>query len=153
MAAFPSFLALITFITFSFTFFLCVRADIDSYYQSSKFENGGAGRWPSQHYKTTNVRGPILNYVRYEQTCRDGLHTFIAPRGFDVYTAGPMILDQDGHLVWFQAMGQTYNMDMQMYKGEPFLTFWTGDDSIVGHGEGTYYLVSEFSLRIQKVKS
>lgn len=85
------------------------------------------------------------NFVRYGQACRDGLHTLIAPRGSDVYTPGPMILDQDGHLVWFKPMGQTYNMNVQTYKGQEYLTFWSGDDSIVGHGEGTYYMVSRFT--------
>lgn len=119
-----------------------VHADIETYYQSQKFENGNIGPWPSQHFISSNIRAPVPNFVRYGQLCRDGLHTFIAPRGSDVYTPGPMILDQDGHLVWFKPMGQTYNMNVQTFKGQDYLTFWSGDDSIVGHGEGTYFMVS-----------
>lgn len=52
-----------------------------------------------------------------------------------------MILDQDGHVVWAKSWGRTYNMNMQTYKGEDFITFWVGNDGVVGHGEGTYYMV------------
>ncbi|GAM39984.1 hypothetical protein TCE0_034r11978 [Talaromyces pinophilus] len=121
----------------------CINADVETYYQSEKFENGNIGPWPTQHFKSSDIRAPILNFVRYGQACRDGLHTFIAPRGSDVYTPGPMILDQNGHLVWFKPMGQTYNMNVQTYKGQNYLTFWSGDDSIVGHGEGTYYMLNK----------
>lgn len=38
--------------------------------------------------------------------------------------------------------GEVYNFQVQMYKGEPYLTFWAGDDSVGGHGEGKYYMVS-----------
>lgn len=129
----------------------CVNADVETYYQSEKFENGNIGPWPTQHFRSSDIRAPIPNFVRYGQACRDGLYTFIAPRGRDVYTPGPMILDQDGHLVWFKPMGQTYNMNVQTYKGQDYLTFWSGDDSIVGHGEGTYYMVSKTKRTLESI--
>lgn len=118
-----------------------VHADVDSYYQSTKYEKGSAGKWPNQRFQSSQLTAPVLNFVRYGQACRDGLYTFIAPRGSSVPKAGPMILDQDGHLVWSEPMGETFGMNMHTYKGESYLTFWVGDDSM-GHGEGTYYMVS-----------
>jgi hypothetical protein len=139
MGAFPSLFALTLF----FLFCSYAHADVDSYYQSTKFESGVAGKWPSQRFKSSGVTAPVLDFVKYGQACRDGLYTFIAPRGDSVQSsAGPMILDHDGHLVWTEARGQTYGMDMHTYKGESYITFWTGDDSIVGHGQGTYSMVS-----------
>ncbi|OKL62618.1 hypothetical protein UA08_01241 [Talaromyces atroroseus] len=135
MGAFPSFFALLLF-------FLCAHADVDAYYQSTKFETGQAGKWPTQRFKSSRAIAPVLDFVQYGQACRDGLYTFIAPRGDSVSSAGPMILDQDGHLVWTEVRGQTYGMDMQTYKGENFVTFWTGDDTIVGHGQGSYYMLN-----------
>jgi hypothetical protein len=56
-----------------------------------------------------------------------------------------MIIDQDGHLVWTKHYGQTYNANVYRYKGQDYLTFWVGNDGIVGHGDGTYYMVSPVS--------
>lgn len=151
MAAFPLPLCALAFFFLSFS--PSAYADIEAYYQSDYFESGGAGKFPSQRFKSSQAIAPTLNFLQYEPPCRDGLYTFIAPRGGGVMAPGPMILDQDGHLIWTKNYGQTYNMDMQMYKGEPYLTFWTGDDSIVGHGKGTYYLVSWCFLMTKKIES
>jgi len=40
---------------------------------------------------------------------------------------GIMILDRGGELVWFQpTSGFATNLEVQQYKGEPVLTYWTG---------------------------
>lgn len=31
----------------------------------------------------------------------------------------------------------------QMWKGEQYLFFWAGEDSVGGHGAGHYYMVSQ----------
>lgn len=55
----------------------------------------------------------------------------------------PMIHDAQGNLVWMNATyGETFGLTMQQYKGQDYLTFWQGDDSVGGHGEGYYILVS-----------
>ena len=48
-----------------------------------------------------------------------------------------------GSLVWGpdRHYGEVYNFQVQQYKGEDYLVFWAGDDSIGGHGEGKYYMV------------
>lgn len=63
---------------------------------------------------------------------------FVAP-----YTgpgqAGPMILDQNGGLVWFKALPtNTFATDfkVQDYLGRPVLTWWQGDISVHGFGLG-----------------
>lgn len=51
---------------------------------------------------------------------------------------GPMILDSDGRLVWFDPLGDGYsafNFRVQTYAGRPVLTFWKGQVSS-GHGAG-----------------
>ncbi|KAF7167011.1 hypothetical protein CNMCM6106_002591 [Aspergillus hiratsukae] len=85
--------------------------------------------------------GPMLNYVEVNPQCKDGQYTLIAPRGAAVPDPGPMIIDQDGHLVWTKHYGQTYNVNVYSYKGHDYLTFWVGNDGIVGHGDGTYYML------------
>ena len=54
----------------------------------------------------------------------------------DIVRRGAMIWGND------HRYGEVYNFQVQMYKGEPYLTFWAGDDSVGGHGEGKYYMVS-----------
>lgn len=36
---------------------------------------------------------------------------------------------------------------VQEYRGEPYLTFWAGNDAVGGHGVGTYYMVNTLSIR------
>ena len=58
-----------------------------------------------------------------------------------------MILDQDGTMIWSEHFpnqygGQAYDFKVQRYRGEDYLTFWLGDDSVRGHGAGRFYMVS-----------
>ena len=48
-----------------------------------------------------------------------------------------------GSLVWGpdRHYGEVYNFQVQKYKGEDYLVFWAGDDSVGGHGEGKFYMV------------
>jgi hypothetical protein len=51
--------------------------------------------------------------------------------------AGPMILDQNGRLVWFKALAShtsATNFRVQQYQGRPVLTWWQGE--ITDHGFG-----------------
>ncbi|GIJ85247.1 hypothetical protein Asppvi_004103 [Aspergillus pseudoviridinutans] len=123
------------------TAFTLVEADRGPYFQSSRFENGDLGQWPMESYRSTALMGPLLNYVKSNPQCKDGQYTLIAPRGMAVPNPGPMIIDQDGHLVWTKHYGQTYNVNVYSYKGQDYLTFWVGNDGIVGHGDGTYYML------------
>jgi hypothetical protein len=53
--------------------------------------------------------------------------------------AGPMILDENGGLVWFKPLPthtSATNLRVQEYGGEPVLTWWQGDISVHGFGRG-----------------
>jgi Arylsulfotransferase (ASST) len=53
--------------------------------------------------------------------------------------SGPMILDPSGGLVWFKALARgtsATNFQVQQYAGRPVLTWWQGDISIHGFGQG-----------------
>ncbi|KAL2001359.1 hypothetical protein VTN02DRAFT_1852 [Thermoascus thermophilus] len=62
-----------------------------------------------------------------------------------------MILDQDGNLVWTQPYGDAYGLNVYTVKGKDYLTFWVGDDSIVGHGDGTYYFLNSSYDEVYKL--
>lgn len=126
---------------------LCIlpytNADLQPYFQSAGYDMSRYGAWPLQSYLSSRISGPILNYWNRSQACEDGSYTLIAPRGDSVRRTGPMILDQNGDLVWFKEYATTYNLNIQSFRGEDYLTFWAGNDGIGGHGDGTYYMVSK----------
>jgi hypothetical protein len=53
--------------------------------------------------------------------------------------SGPMIVEPDGGLVWFKPLPRytsAANLAVQTYGGQPVLTWWQGDITIHGFGEG-----------------
>lgn len=110
-------------------------------------DNGTLGFYPKQSYVTFNMTSPKTNFLTWNEQCDDGLMTFVTPRGWSLQKEpGPMILDNRGELVWTHHYdnvfgGEGYNLLVQNYQGEDYLTFWLGDDRVKGHGSGAYYLV------------
>jgi hypothetical protein len=54
-------------------------------------------------------------------------------------TAGPMIVEQNGNLVWFHPLPsgeQATSLKVQQYDGKPVLTWWQGRILEVGFGQG-----------------
>ncbi|KAJ5272402.1 hypothetical protein N7478_007527 [Penicillium angulare] len=117
-------------------------ADQENRFRSEKYAHGFEGPFPSQLFSSFFAQGPILNYWEKSPACDDGLYTIISPRGTSVRHSGPMILDNEGHMVWFKEYKTTYNANVYEYKGERYLTFWAGDDTVRGHGEGTLYMLN-----------
>jgi hypothetical protein len=80
---------------------------------------------------------------------------FVAP-----YTgpgqAGPMILDSEGGLLWFKAL-PTYtsatNFQVQSYEGRPVLTWWQGDISVHGFGQGQDVIDDQTYTEIARVRA
>jgi hypothetical protein len=120
--------------------------DVSPYVHSEKYDKGELGSYPHHTYKSSPFTSPALNYVQYSPLCDDGKYIMLAPRGGKVYHQGPMIVDGQGDLVWYHDYGHTYGLDVHTFKGESYLTFWAGNDAITGHGDGTYYLVSDHAL-------
>jgi hypothetical protein len=102
-------------------FTLCIAAiasaDQEPRFRSQKYAKGFEGPYPLQRYGSADVSGPILNYWHRSVACQDGLYTILTPRGDSVRQSGPMIVDQQGHLVWFKQYKATYNANVHDYKG------------------------------------
>ena len=113
------------------------------YFQSEDYAHSKFGETPANHFKTFEKHAPITNVLAHDDSCYDGLYTLITPRGPSVTFAGPTILDQQGMLIWTDSgYFEPYNLDVQTFKGEQYLTFWGGNDGVVGHGSGQYFMVS-----------
>lgn len=126
-------------------------ADHSPYQQSDAYDTGLLGSWPTETYRSSPLLGPSLNYIQHSALCNDddGLYTLLAPRGYNVRTPGPMIIDQDGHLVWTKGYGQTHGVGVSRFRGTDYLTFGVENDGIRGFGDGVYYMVSS-PLRTQR---
>ena len=132
------------FVAYIFSTLGVVLSDRAPFFRDQAYDNGEYGGFPVEQYKTTSLVGPRANFYQYGGRCNDdGLYVMITPRGEDVKTPGPMILDGNGMLVWTDTTyRQPYNLQMQMYRGKQYLTFWAGNDGVRGHGAGMYYMVS-----------
>lgn len=125
-----------------------VSADVEHFHASDDYETGDLGGWPHQVYRSSPVIGPVLNYMQESEQCyRRGGYTMITPRGNSVSTPGPVILDEQGNLVWTKYYGSSYNLKVQQYRGEDYLTFWVGKD-LGGHGSGSHYMVTSTTFHV-----
>lgn len=77
-------------------------------------------------------------------------YVFFGPKK-KVKQEGPLIVDNDGHVVWFspQKNGVT-DFRVQRYQGEPVLTYWIGV-SKVGIGRGSYVILDDTYRQIATV--
>lgn len=123
-------------------------ADLIPYIADEAYDHGDFGSYPYQEYQSSALKGPRVNILATSDRCSGGDDEFIFlnPRGRRVVPGpNPMILDQAGNLVWTldgKPYGETYNLNVQEWNGEQYLTFWGGNDAVGGHGQGYYYMVS-----------
>lgn len=71
-------------------------------------------------------------------------------------TAGPMIADQKGNLVWFRPLPagvSASNFQVQQYQGKPALTWWQGRIIRVGFGEGEDVVYDSSYRRIATIRA
>ncbi|HZU60129.1 MAG TPA: arylsulfotransferase family protein [Solirubrobacteraceae bacterium] len=89
-----------------------------------------ARRGPVQHYRSEpHLHPPAVTASSNPDTGSGDI--FLTPRHSS--QQGPMILDSQGHLVWFHRVaGMAYNLEVQQYRGHPVLTWWQGGGSHPG---------------------
>ncbi|KAI0868808.1 Arylsulfotransferase-domain-containing protein [Hypoxylon argillaceum] len=115
----------------------------DVFSSSYLYEWGFYGLYPTTSFKSSDLTPPLLNFPRWdEERCSDGYY-LIAPKGKIVSDPGPAIFDARGDLVWADdSYGVVFNFQVQRYRGEDYLTFWSNPDgSAHGYGRGTYYML------------
>ncbi len=85
----------------------------------------------------TDLHPPVVAVTTTSPAVAPG-DEFVAPYS-GPGQAGPMILDQNGGLVWFKPLPtdtSASNFRVQEYNGKPVLTWWQGDISVHGFGRG-----------------
>lgn len=132
------------------------QADQAPFYADSKYNDAEYGFYVTQTFKSSpQVTGvPVVNFMEPFTRCDDGSYLLITPRG-NVAESTPMILDVNGSLVWAatEKYGQVYNLQVQSYKGQEYLTFWAGDDTVGGHGVGTHYMLDQQYREQYRIKA
>lgn len=132
------------------------QADQAPFYADSKYNDAEYGFYVTQTFKSSpQVTGvPVVNFMEPFTRCDDGSYLLITPRG-KVAESTPMILDVNGSLVWAatKKYGQVYNLQVQSYKGQEYLTFWAGDDTVGGHGVGTHYMLDQQYREQYRIKA
>src|SRR5262249_53507234 len=104
-----------------------------------------------QHYSSAPTLTPST--VRITTPARAGAspgYLFLAPYQGDG-TAGPMIADQSGGLVWFRPLPageEAANFHVQQFDGKPVLTWWEGRIIQAGFGEGQDLIYDDSYRRI-----
>lgn len=112
------------------------------------YDWGLYGAYPRVSYESFSSASPWLNILQSDERCDAG-YTFIEPRGDSVPYPGPIILDNEGNLVWMETKyGQAMDLKVQTYKGDDYITFWHGGDS-GWFGRG-YYLMLDSSYNVFK---
>lgn len=128
------------------SFISSVLGEAFAYINDEAYEDGKYGQYPIQDYKSSDAIAPRINRLSHHEDCGDNLYTMLSPRGYHDEARNPraVILDSKGMLVWSAGWEkqQIYNLMVQSYKGEDYLTFWAGNDAVGGHGAGMYYMVS-----------
>ena len=101
---------------------------------------------PTQHFRSRpDLTPPPVEVTTAAHGTAPGL-LFLAPKR-EVAQAGPMILDDQGRVVWFEPLDTKGVADfkVQRYDGRPVLTWWRGRaDKGVGDG---YYVIADESYR------
>ncbi|KAK4935463.1 hypothetical protein LTR10_023479 [Elasticomyces elasticus] len=123
-----------------------ILADQALFESDEAFDKGKYGDFVQEEYKSVGLTSaPRPNvFERVPGACDgdDGLMVMLTLRGWAVPQPGPSILDGQGRLVWTNPnYVQPYNLQVQNYRGEQFLTLWAGDDGVRGHGSGLYYML------------
>jgi hypothetical protein len=65
---------------------------------------------------------------------------------------GPMILDDDGQIVWFGKYPRARDFKMQYHRGRPVLTWWEGV-VVEGHGEGEYAIFDDSYREVRRMRA
>jgi hypothetical protein len=107
------------------------------------YDQEAYGWHPTQKFRSIPVEVPKLNIIKTNPKCETSLYTMFTPRGDLTNLPQLTIMDHEGHLVYTIPWNgqQMYNLQVQEYKGEKYLTFWAGDDTVGGHGAGTIFML------------
>ncbi|OTA95894.1 hypothetical protein M434DRAFT_28390 [Hypoxylon sp. CO27-5] len=120
------------------------------------YEHNAYGSHPLTVFKSAaELEVPKLDILQYSKACESSLYTLMTPRGGATHEPQATILDSNGDLIWTSSWRgqQLYNLMVQEYRGEKYLTFWAGDDTVGGHGAGTIIMLDKTYTLYREVRA
>jgi hypothetical protein len=130
-------------------------ADQQAFVNDARYNDGDYGHYPHQtFFSRAGIEAPRPNFMKPFTNCDDGSYLFVSLRG-NYAESKPYILDPAGNLIWTfdHYVGEVYNLQVQEYKGKPYITYWAGDDSIGGHGAGKYHMLDEHYEEFKQIEA
>ncbi|KAK5372614.1 hypothetical protein LTR20_001644 [Exophiala xenobiotica] len=104
------------------------------------YDWGFYGACPLQTFVSSDLVVPRVSTARSHSDCDNGF-VFLTVGGASTGPTGPTILNSDNELVWkSESYAVTTNLQVQRYKGQDYLTFWSGK-KLGTKGVGVYYLL------------
>lgn len=113
---------------------------------SFQIANNGTGStiWPWRSYKSSNATPPVLEVNTTGDPLTPGLLFFTLSYGSRTPGAkeqSPIIMTDDGDLVWNGPVQDNADLRVQKFNDEPVLVYWSGQGTAgtslaVGHGYG-----------------
>ena len=92
------------------------------------YDVGKNGVYPRQRFHSVDLEAPAPKFSKWDPRCDYG-NVLLTPRGPGVtgLARGPVMLDARGNLIWMDndKFHQAMNLNVQKYKGQDYLTFWT----------------------------
>jgi len=108
---------------------------------------------PTRKYVSLDLQSPEPSVLQWHDKCDDDGLILIGPYGDSVPNPGPTILDARGNLVWTTTdYGLVTNFQMQEYKGEQLLTFWSGHKE-GAKGRGAMYMLNSKYELVHKLQA
>jgi len=116
----------------------------ENFIKDEHYNAAAYGLYVNTTFRTSAVVAPRLNFELPFTACDDGSYIFVTPRGEKIESSAA-IIDANGSLIWTPhgSYGQIYNMQVLHYKGNDYVGFWGGNNSVGGHGSGTYYMFDQ----------
>jgi hypothetical protein len=133
-------------------FFLPILAFIFPSLDAAFFDIAVWGAYPTQHFPSFRLEGPLVRRPIWDATCEEGL-VLLNPNGISIDSPGPMILDGSGNLIWSEDdYGETANLKVQRYKGQDYLTMWSGEKAATS-GRGVYFMLDSTYEVVKMIKA
>ncbi|KIW73069.1 hypothetical protein PV04_01216 [Phialophora macrospora] len=107
---------------------LAIPGSLVTGFEFNAYDLGLQGIYPRHRFHSVDFEAPKPKITRWDSRCNDG-NLLLTPRGPYVQgkARGPTMLDARGNLIWAgnDEFEQVINLNVQKYKGEDYLTFWT----------------------------
>lgn len=115
---------------------------------------GHAAPVPRRSYRSRpDLEPPVITLSGPRTDLAPG-YVFCTPAN-GAWPDGPMIVDDDGDLVWMRPDGGTTratDVKVATYRGEPVLTWWEGE-GLTGYGKGSYVIADSTYREIARVSA